>query len=56
MRAEIKNLPAYPLKHWIVARYDENTKALWFYGSWDEKPEADRVAAELGNGMVVEND
>ena len=56
MKVKVFNLPNYPLKKWIVARYDSNTKKLWFYGTWDEKTEAERVAAEIDNGVVVEND
>ena len=54
MKVEVKNLPNYPLKHWIVARYDSD--ALWFYGTWDDHDEAIRVATELGDGIVVEKD
>jgi len=54
MKVAIKNLPNYPLRKWIVARYDSHS--LWFYGTWDDKDEAKRVAAELDNGLVIEND
>ena len=55
MRVNVKNTPAYPLRRWVVARLDEKG-SLWFYGSWDDKSDAERVAAELGNGVVIENE
>lgn len=54
MKATIKNLPNYPLKKWIVARYDLENNELWFYGTWDNHEEAIRVATEIGNGIVIE--
>jgi hypothetical protein len=39
-------------------RYDEDTQALWFYGSYDkdEYEKANRAAEEIGNGIVLENE
>jgi hypothetical protein len=53
MKVTVKNLPNYELKHYIVARYDR--QELWFYGTWDDRETAERVAKEIGNGLVVEN-
>ena len=39
----INNLPAYALDHeFIVARYADG--AWWFFGAWDNKSDANRVA------------
>ena len=56
--ANVKNLPTYPLRKYVVARYDENTQSLWFYGSYDEDEyeKANRAAEEIGNGVVLENE
>lgn len=51
---KIKNLPDYKLKKYIVARLVDGE--LWFYGTWEDKEEADRVAREFENGLVVENE
>ena len=49
---EVQNVPENPKKY-IVARYDSNTLALWYWGSWDEKYKA-QIAAEEITGIVVE--
>lgn len=52
MRVTVNNLPTYPLRKYIVARKVDNS--LWFYGTWDSKDEAERVAREI-DGVVIEN-
>ena len=53
---EVNNVPDYAkdLPFW-VARYDENTKALWFYGAWEEKAKAEQAVDELFNGLIISN-
>lgn len=53
MKVKVNNLPATTC-HYIVARYVDHS--LWYYGSWDSREDAERVALELENGLVVEND
>lgn len=53
MIVEVKNLPDYPLRTWVVARYDSGK--LWFYGTYDEYERAENVARTIGNGLVVKN-
>lgn len=49
----VNNLPAYAFAHhWIVARDIDG--ALWFYGAYDDREKADKVA-ETVSGIVVEN-
>lgn len=48
----VKNLPNYELKKYIVARKDENGD-LWFWGTWDDRNEANRVAIEIDGEVVV---
>lgn len=49
----VNNLPAYAFAHhWIVARDIENE--LWFYGAYDDREKADKVAESV-SGIVVEN-
>lgn len=53
MNVKVNNLPATTCRY-IVARYIDH--GLWYYGSWDEREDAERVALELENGLVVENE
>ena len=39
-------------ERFIVARLVMNE--LWYWGSWDTKEAADRVAAQFDNGIVLE--
>lgn len=39
-------------ERFIVARLVMNE--LWYWGSWDTKEAADRVAAQFDNGVVLE--
>lgn len=52
-RVGVNNQTDDPRKY-IVARFDETTHALWYYGSWDDLKMAKEVAKELYNGIVVE--
>lgn len=52
-RVGVNNKPGDPKKY-IVAKYDEVTQALWYWGSWDDLTKAKEVAEELYNGIVVE--
>lgn len=52
MKVKVNNLPATTCRY-IVAKYVDHS--LWYYGSWDSKEDAERVALELENGLVVEN-
>lgn len=51
----VNNLPTHSLMRWVVVRYDDVNKELWFYASVDDKEIADLSAKELSNGLVVEN-
>ena len=51
----VNNLPTYPLRKWVVVRYDDVNKELWYYANFDDKEIADLSAKELSNGLVVEN-
>ena len=53
MIVEVNNLPA-TTNHYIVAKYVDH--CLWYYGSWNKREDAERVALDLENGLVVEND
>ena len=54
----IENVPEYATKlSYIVARIDDQTNKFWFYGAWEDKVEAERVSAELGDdAFVFENE
>lgn len=41
-------------ERYVVARIDEETRELWFYGSWSDKDTAQRVAWSFDNGIVVD--
>lgn len=48
----INNCPE-KCKRYIVARFCEEDCGIWFWGSWEEKAEAERVAKEI-RGYVFE--
>lgn len=55
VNVNIENLPAYAEeaeRGYIVARQDSGE--LWFYGLYDGKKQAENVAVEIGNGVVLE--
>lgn len=51
-RVEVKNTPVNT-RLYVVARYDEHTHALWFWGSWNKKEDAEKVCEEINNGIVL---
>lgn len=54
VHADINNVPEdIEANGYIVARVAEDTK-LWWYGIYDTEKRAREVAAELGNGIVLE--
>ena len=51
---EIKNKPNYAKEYsFIVAREIDND--LWYWGAYNDRNEANRVASEI-NGMVFQNE
>ena len=50
-KVEIQNCPAETDKY-IVARFVMGE--LWFWGSWDDKDAAHRVAETFENAIVIE--
>ena len=50
-QVEVNNVPQTVNKY-VVARFDEHTNALWFYGSWNDEIKAKDVAIEVG-GLVI---
>ena len=49
----INNMPDIMFKHgYLVARVVDGE--LWYYGLYERKDRADKAAAEIGNGIVVE--
>lgn len=51
-QVEVNNVPSDSLEY-VVARYDNVTQSLWFWGSWDKESEARKIALEVGNAIVV---
>lgn len=49
--AEVNNIPE-DAERYIVAMVSEGE--LWYWGSWDNKEEADNAAKDFWNGIVVE--
>jgi hypothetical protein len=39
---------------YVVARWDKDTSALWFYGSWNNKEQAQEISKMI-DGIVVIN-
>lgn len=50
-QVDVMNVPRVVEKY-VVARFDENTNQLWYYGSWNNEIKAKDVAIEI-NGIVV---
>ncbi len=50
-QVEVMNTPEIVEKY-VVARFDENTNQLWFWGSWDNEKQANEIAKTIG-GIVV---
>lgn len=48
----INNLPTYAndYDYLVVRRVDGE---LWFWGAWDDRNEANRVAIEIGGEVVI---
>ena len=49
----VYNLDHEPRHNYIVVRRDEETAKLWWYGSYETEEKANRVAVEIGNGIVL---
>ena len=47
----VNNVPD-DVERWIVARIDTHTRELWFWGSWDNEPQA-REISKLCDGIVI---
>ena len=50
-QVEVNNVPK-DCYEWIVARWSPESRGLWFWGSWDNKPQA-REIAKMIDGIVV---
>lgn len=48
----VNNVPSFINKPYIVARL-ENAE-LWYYGSYISRKNAQEVAEDIGNGLVME--
>ena len=51
--AKINNLFGDPEFPYIVARRDEQTAELWWYGSYETEERAYDVAVKIGDGIVL---
>lgn len=47
----VNNVPNHA-EGYIVARINEETRSLWYWGCWDNKADADECAANV-NGIVL---
>ena len=47
----VNNTPV-ETKDYIVARFDAHTRQLWYWGSWDNEPQANEIA-KMVDGIVV---
>jgi hypothetical protein len=50
-RVKVNNVPRFNTTKYIVARISDGE--LWYWGRWNDKDKAERVAAEIG-AIVVE--
>ncbi len=55
LKVKVNNLPSHGLKkRYVVARYDENTKELWYFGTYEEREYAEYAISQLYNGLILE--
>ena len=54
-KATVKNTPTDVKTGWVVARRDDYTAELWYYGRYDDRKQAEDIAIELENGVVLES-
>lgn len=54
VKVSVNNVPEEFESRYIVARRDENTAYLWYYGEYDSEERAYSVAREIRNGVVIE--
>ena len=50
-QVEVNNVPK-DCYEWIVARWSPESRGLWFWGSWDNKAQAEEIAKFI-DGIVV---
>jgi len=53
--AKVNNTPKDVKTGWMVARRDDYTAELWYYGVFETEERAQNVALELENGIVLES-
>lgn len=53
--AKVKNTPKDVKTGWMVARRDDYTAELWYYGVYETEERAQNIALELENGIVLES-
>ena len=51
-QVKVNNVPKETLEY-VVARYDEDSQQLWFWGTWDDKNEAEKVVNDVENGILL---
>ena len=51
--ATVKNIPPETEKY-IVARLDN--AELWYWGSWENRKEAEKITRNFGNAVLVERE
>ena len=56
LSVEVNNVPDYPLCKYIVATTEDNTGELWYWGTWDDKEEAEYARGRVHNGVILERD
>ena len=51
-QVKVNNVPKGTLEY-VVARYDEDSQQLWFWGTWDDKDEAEKAVNDVENGILL---
>ena len=57
--AKINNSPEFTPERiekygtYVVARYDDHTHSFWYYGTWLKEADAENIADQIGNGLVL---
>ena len=50
-QVKVNNVPD-ETEEFIVARLSQETRALWYYGSWNNEPQAEEIA-KFVDGIVL---
>ncbi len=51
-QVKVNNISYEPLEY-VVATYDEDSKELWFWGTWNDENKAKEAVNQLDNAILL---